>query len=134
MENQTEKYEYKIKEQKDDPYECLILKEGLTAEFTLNDVKKDIEVLNKRKTELEAKKKIPAALIENVKKEYAEVIEKTDEKSRIAIFIYEKAMMEIKGAQELIDMVDKQLDSYGAEIDDICQKTGLKLDVKKDDA
>lgn len=134
MNQNQEVFAYKIKQKNKNPYDSLIIKTGLTAEFTINDIRNEIDALNKRKIEIEAKKGISDATIKNIKEhDKTGVINKISEKERIAIFLYEKAMIEIKAADELVKEINNQLDSYGAEIEDICKQTKLKIEVPKND-
>jgi len=130
-----EEFKYSIKEEKPLAEDSLILKEGYfksSAQFTINDIKKDITALNKKKDELEAKNKISEALAINISN-HNEFVEKMPEKDRIAVFLYEKAKTEVKATNEYIDAINKQLDAYAKEVAEIVKQLNITIDFPKRD-
>lgn len=107
----------------------MIEKTGGTVEFTLNDIKKDIENMKKIKTEMEAKAKIEGAMMENVATNYPDV-PKIDEKIRVAVFLYQKSWATKKMCDERVSEMDKQLVVYADEIQEILKQTHLSLEEK----
>ncbi len=120
-------YKYIIAEPKDNPRDTLILKTGLSSKFSLNDILRDIEVCKKRKIELETQIDLEKAKIDNVLSHYPET-EKTDEKSRIAISIYQISSETLKRYQEQLKGVNEMLDEEAKQIDDIASQVGIKID------
>lgn len=129
-------YQYKIISKGGSPTEPIakeqdwvIEKTGGTVEFTLNDIKKDIENMKKIKTEMEAKAKIEGAMMENVATNYPDV-PKIDEKIRVAVFLYQKSWATKKMCDERVSEMDKQLVVYADEIQEILKQTHLSLEEK----
>lgn len=125
-------YKYEIVEPKDNPKESQILKTGIMAKFSLNNITQDIDYLKKRKTELEAQIDLEKAKIDNVLIRYDSVAT-MDEKLRIACSIYQISYETAKRYQEQLDEVNRQLDEEAKQLDDIKAQTGLSLEEPKED-
>lgn len=121
------KFNYQIKESKDNSDDSIIRKVGIQevfAEFSINDIKRDIQSLNKNKKEQEAKRDFEQAKIENVKARY-EHIAKMDEKDRIAASIFQISTESVRVCDKYISAIEEQLDKYAKEIEEITKQTGL---------
>lgn len=129
-----ETFKYKVIEAKDNPEESLILQTGLTSKFTIKDIKDEIVIYNKKKQEIEAKKKLSEAIIENIKENNPEII-KTIEGLEVrtikAIFIYEKAMIEINASEEALKLYNESVEKNGKELEEIIKQTGLEMKADK---
>ncbi len=134
MKTEKEKYKYSVVEKSDNPEENIILQTGLTLKFTLGDITKEVELYNKRKQEIEAKKKISEAVMENIKTNNPGIVEemkKLGERTVKGIFIYEKANIEVNASNELLKEIDKAIEGNGKELEEIVRQTGIKLKVEK---
>jgi len=132
----NKKFQYKVISKGGSPTEPIlkeqdwvIQKIGGTVEFTLNDIKKDIESMKKIKIEMEAKSKIEAAMMENVATHYPDV-PKLDEKIRVAVFLYQKSWATKKMCDERVSDEDKSIANYTEELQEILKQTHLSLDEK----
>ncbi len=130
------KFQYKVIDKGGSPTEPIlkeqdwtIQKTGGTVEFTLNDIKKDIENMKKIKTEMEAKAKIEGAMMENVATNYPDV-PKMEEKIRVAVFLYHKSWATKKMCDERVFDLDKQMATYAEEVQEILKQTHLSLEEK----
>ena len=130
MKEQFNQSKYKvITKAEEKEQDWVIRKEGLTADFTLNDIKRDIEQLKKMKTEMEAKSGIEDAILKNVATNYPEV-PKMKEKLRVAVFLYQKSFATKKMCDDKVAEIDKQLEEYANETQEILNQTGLPLEEK----
>ena len=123
------KYKYQIKEKASNPEDSVILKTGIEevkAEFSFNDINKDITTLNKKKLELEGKIKVETAKIQNVK-DYHPETEKMDEKARIAASIYQISTEEVRIAEKYLEAIKERLDLYAKEMEEISRQTGIEI-------
>ena len=59
-------YKYTIAEQNDDPMQVIILKEGITAKFTLQELESDRKRVEKILQQLESQKQLDEAQAQNV--------------------------------------------------------------------
>jgi len=126
--NKNFKYEV-ITKSEEKEQDWVIQKSGLTAEFTLNDIKRDIEILKKMKIEMDAKVGIEAAILENISVNYPDA-PKMEEKLRVAVFLYQKSFATKKMCEEKVAEIDKQLKEYAEETQEILNQTNLSLEEK----
>jgi hypothetical protein len=122
MENIT----YEVIEKTEDPGESKILKSGLTAEFTLNDITRDVQYLQKKKEELESQIGVEAARMTNIDGTNPE-IGQMDERMRQVIYLYERAFAFCKVGKEKVAEIDAQMKSYREELMQIVMQTGLAI-------
>lgn len=82
---------YKIKETNEDPRYSVIEKSGLTSEYTLADIEKNLEHVRKVKMELDAKLRIEKAKCTNIETHHPFVLDLTDEQlSTVAMYAESK--------------------------------------------
>lgn len=127
--NPTENIKYEIIEKADQPGASKILKTGLTAEFTLDDIDRDIHYLEKKKLELTSQIAIEEAKMKNIDGTNPE-IGAMDEHMRQVIYLYERSFAFSKVGKEKVEEIDKQLEDYKAELMAIVLQTGLVLTEK----
>lgn len=119
-------YIYEVIEKAENPAETKVKKSGITAEFTLREVQADIASLQKLRLEIDAKARIESAKMQNIERDMPEIAD-MDENQRKIIYIYQQAASTYKMASEKVAEIDKQLEEYEAELNNITQQTGLVL-------
>jgi hypothetical protein len=122
----NENYKYEVLEKSEQPGETKIKKSGLTAEFTLNDIARDIQLLEKKKVELNAQIGVEDAKMRNIDRTNPE-IGQMDTNMRQVIYLYERSYAFSKVGKEKVEEIDKLLDEYKTELMDITVQTGLVL-------
>ena len=120
----------------ENPYNAVIkstVKEkDFTTEFTIGDVEKSIAALSRLKQELEAKKMIEEAKVQNIKNQHPEIDLTIDEKIQIAYTIAQTAKSFCFEADKKIAQIDEQLKDYADDLLEVFKQTGLKLPEKDD--
>ena len=114
--------------------DSVILQSGGTVKFTLKSIVEEIGLYNKKKQEIDAKKQLSQSVIENIKENNPDIIktiEELPEKTIKAIFLYEKANIEVNASNELLKQIDEAIDNDGKELEEIVKQTGLSLKVEK---
>lgn len=86
---------YKIKEVNEDPKHSIIEKSGLKAQYTLADIERNIEQVNRVITELDATLRIKKAVIENVERNHP-FVKDLDEAGLKAASLYAEAQEYLK--------------------------------------
>lgn len=120
-------FRYTVIQTEEDPLNCTILKEGITADFTIKEVRDNIIELEKKKTEIEAATKIEEAKIVNILRDMPE-IEKIDENLMKVYYIYQKSKSFVAGAREKLAEIDDATAEMRADLQEITEQTGLNLD------
>jgi hypothetical protein len=113
------------------PGDVKIRKSGLTAEFTMNDIDRDIQLLEKKKTELDAQIKIEDAKMQNIDRTNPEVGQMSPEMRQV-VYLYERAYAFCKVGKEKVEEIDKMIADYKHELMDIALQTGI-LTTKTDE-
>ena len=126
-----EELHYKVVVKKDNPAECVIQKTGMIAEFTLGDINADIELLKKKREEVEGIMKISEARLINIDNTNPEIGEMSEELRQV-IFIYAKDFSTAKVAKEKIAEIDAAIKSYRQEALTIAMETGISVKVAED--
>jgi hypothetical protein len=108
-----------------------IRKSGLTAEFTMNDIDRDIQLLEKKKLELDSQIKIEDAKMQNIDRTNPEVGQMSPEMRQV-VYIYERAYAFCKVGKEKVEEIDKMIADYKHELMDIALQTGI-LTTKTDE-
>jgi hypothetical protein len=121
-------YKYTVVKESDNAAETEIIKSGITSKFTLTDVVKDIELFRKRIIELESKKKVEEARMENVKRNYPEV-PTMDERLRMGCLIYQTAIESLKPVNQQLEVYKKAIEEESTQVDEIGKQTGMKITV-----
>jgi exonuclease VII small subunit len=93
---------YKIKEKNEDPKLTVIQKTGLTAEYTLADIERNIEQVNRVITELDATLRVNKAKAENVERNHPFVMD-LDETALEAARIYAETREYLKQLPERLE-------------------------------
>lgn len=124
QERQKEVLGYRVVEEKPDPGDSVIQKTGLTAEFTLNDMDRDMKYLAKKKDELEAQIAVEAARMTNIERDRPALAEMSEEERQI-IYIYTKSASFVKVGKEKIAEIDTQMKEYKDEMINIVMQTGV---------
>lgn len=96
------KMAYKIKEKNEDPKLTVIQKTGLTAEYTLADIERNIEQVNRVITELDATLRVNKAKAENVERNHPFVMD-LDETALEAARIYAETREYLKQLPERLE-------------------------------
>lgn len=130
-EREKEQIGYRVVEEKSDVGESIIQKTGMVAEFTMNDIDRDLQLLRKKKEELESQKAVEDARMVNIDRTNPEVGQ-MDEKTRQVVYIYERAYAFSKVATEKIAEIDTAIKSYKDEMLAIALETGIGVQVAKD--
>lgn len=115
---------YKIIKKAENPLETIIRKTDFSVDFTLGDLENNNTYHEKLKKEIEAKKQIEEAKIVNVLRTNPEV-EKMDEKTLIAAFLYYGAKSFCKTAMDKLKQIENQISKDTNEIKEIRKQTGL---------
>ncbi len=131
MKKQQSKPRFKIIKDDPNPYNKLIEsrvvdKEWVTR-FTIAGVENDIARLLQAKTELEAKKQIEEAKIENVKINHPEIDLNIDEKTQIAYTVVQQAKAFIQTADNKLKEIEAQMNEYAADLKEVFRQTGIRL-------
>lgn len=130
-------YKYtKITDEKE-PSQSKILKEGITAEFTMGDISRDVAYLTKQKNQLKAMIKVEAGIMTNIERDMPAIKVLSDEILQLH-FIYQKAKSTVKVGTEKVTEIEDQIADYIYEIDQIQTQTGIAptpiiVDVQKNE-
>ena len=119
-----EECKYEVIEPAENPGDTKIKKSGLTAEFTMNDIDRDRQLLEKKKTELDAQIGIEEAKMQNIDRTNPEVGQMSAEMRQV-IYIYERAYAFCKVGKEKVGEINNMLETYKHELLDIALQTGL---------
>jgi hypothetical protein len=122
-----ENYKYELIEGQEEGLnagDVKIRKTGLTAEFTLNDIDRDRQYLEKKKEEILGKMQIEDAKMQNIDRTNPE-IGQMDEHVRQVIYIYQQAFAVCKVGKEKVAEIDKTLEELKHEMMDISIQTGI---------
>jgi len=127
-------FKYSVVKKEENTEDSLIEQSGGTVKFTLKSIVEEIGLYNKKKQEIDAKKQLSQSVIENIKENNPDIIktiEELPEKTIKAIFLYEKANIEVNASNELLKQIDEAIDNDGKELEEIVKQTGLSLKVEK---
>jgi len=123
-------YTYEVsKTHKKDPSLSIVRKSGITAEFTLRELKGERLTMDKRVTELEGQKKINDATVKNIEQHHPEV-KKMSEEARYYAATYNEAMVEKKKVDEVLKAYKKAIKEDDAEQKVIADVVGYTEDAK----
>jgi hypothetical protein len=125
-EEPQETYTYTVIEEAENAGDAKIKKTGLTAEFTLNDIDRDMKYLQRKKEELEGQMRIEDAKMKNIDDTNPEVGAMSEEMRQV-IYIYQKAFSFCKVGKEKVEEIDNQIKEYRQELMAIVVQTGLGL-------
>lgn len=129
------KFRYKIVDKKDNDYDSVIEKYGTwegEVKFTINDIKRDIKNLLKRKIEYSAKIDIEEAMKKNIERNY-DLVKKLTDKEKVAVFLYQKAVSSVEMLQKELDNINNALDGVVEDMQQIEKQCGIKyVDLEKE--
>lgn len=118
---------YKVKKKAEGVLDTVIEKSNFTAEFTVGEIKTNIEQLKKMKIELVSKAKLDDATVKNILGTNPE-IGKIDERMMQVYYVYHKANMFVKDVQDKIKEIDQVIEEETKSLEDIIKQTGIKID------
>ncbi len=121
-----ERLTYRIKTKAEDVGECVIEKAGVLVEFTLNYLDRDMQLLKRKKEELEGMQKIERAKMANINRTNPEIGEMS-EALRQVVFIYTQAFSSDKVITEKVAEIDAQIKAYRDELMVIVMQTGIVI-------
>lgn len=125
---------YEILEKKENPNETVIRKTGMVADFTMGEIAVDMELLQRKRLELEGQLKVEAARLVNIDNTNPEIGAMSEEMRQV-IYIYAKSFAFVKVAKDKMAEIDEQIKEYRQEAIKIALETGLSLEgpVKTDE-
>lgn len=123
-ERENEDIHYRIIKEASKPENVLIQKTGMVSEFTIGDILRDQQLLQKKKEELEAQIAIEEARMQNIDRSNPK-IGKMSEEMRQVVFIYERAFAFSKVGRQKVEEIKNQLKEYREETLRIALETGL---------
>lgn len=123
------KITYSVKEKKEDYRDTIIEKHGDVVEFTLREVNKHKESVEKKIKELEAQVGLHAAQMINVKKHHP-FVEDFDAKQLHTLEVYITALREVQKWEPLIEEYKNAIKMYDKELPQIYKD--CKIDISKE--
>jgi patatin-like phospholipase/acyl hydrolase len=120
---------YKIIEIALDPKDSLIEKSGITVTFSLHNIEADVAYLNKALKEIEGKLGIESATMANVERTHPHIAAMTPE-DLVAAFLYKQSSGFVTIAKEKIAEINKQINDYKMETEEIKAQTGITEDTQ----
>ena len=122
-------YTYKIKdtgvtETVDTAEQLKIVKSGISAEFTLKEVKEHMKYLDRVSKELQGKRLVEDAKATNVLM-YNSFIKDLTEEQLHAAHMYFTSMAFCKDAEDKVKEIEDQIEAYTAEVAEIYKQTGI---------
>lgn len=121
-------YKYSISEKNDNPLESKIKKEGISVEFTLNQLIAEKQRADKLQKELEAQLKLEEAKAQNVADNYPFVkdVDEEEEKKAVAITLYKGTLSKIDEINNKLKQIADLNEEHFAELADIKEQTGIE--------
>lgn len=130
------KPKFKIVKRDVNPYKIIVesfVKEKIwKTQFTLEELEQQIAMLTRTKKELESKKMIEDAKIQNVKINHPEIDLNIDRKTRIAYAVVENSTSLIDEIDRKVKQINEQLKQDAEDFSEILKQTGIKLPEKDD--
>jgi hypothetical protein len=122
-----QKHNYKIIENKENPLESIIEKDGITVQFTLVGMETQAKMVEKKLTEMKAQLELEEASAKNVENNHPEVIDPSEEEIKKAhnIVLHISYKTKAKEIAEEIAKIEQAFVDYKAELDEIKNQTGL---------
>jgi hypothetical protein len=119
-------YKFTVVTPNEDPTQAVILKEGLTAKFTLAETGMDTLLLEKKREEIDAEVRIQQATMTNIERTNPDVA-KMSEADRQITYVYQKAFAVVKVGKEKLAELDNAIAEIEADRADILKQTGLQI-------
>lgn len=126
MMKKQEKLSYSIIKKDKDPYETLILVEGVSREFTLRQIMNEKQECEKYVKEIKANVKIKEASMKNIERTHP-FVKDMDKEDLCACYLYYEALAFVKEAKTQADVLKKQAKGCKQTIKDIKKQTGIKI-------
>lgn len=129
-EKPKETIKYSVLEPKEDKSKTVILKEGITATFTIQDIADNHKYLLGKKKELEAETRVNEAGKQNILNTHPKVA-KMDEKMLIACAAYYQFKNKVNDNLDTLKKIDEQLNIDKEELIEIAKQVGLQTQINE---
>lgn len=118
---------YKIKKEGDNVFDTVIGKSNFTHDFSIREIKSNIDTMKKQKVALVSKAGLEDATCKNILRTNPEIAD-IDEKMLQVYYVYAQAKFFVDEVKNKVAEMDEAIATDKKALEEIIKQTGLKLD------